>query len=475
MNRLLTVGEMTAADRAAIAGGVPSLELMERAGLGVARAVMAWGLRTPVAVLCGPGNNGGDGFVAARHLAHFGWSTRVGCSLGRERLSGDARIMAERWPGPIEPATPALLEGVGIVVDGLFGAGLARPIEGELATLVEAVNRSGARVVAIDVPSGVEGDSGAVLGNAIRADRTVTFFRKKPGHLLYPGRGLCGPVDLVQIGIPESVLDAIRPRAFENGPALWRDARPALRADGHKYARGHALVVGGPAERAGAARLAGLAALRMGAGLVTLAVPKSSMAVYAARPAALMIEGDFARALKDERRNAVLIGPGNGVGAVTRGRVLQVLKRKRAAVLDADALSSFEGRAKTLFRAIAGETVLTPHDGEYARLFSHGGDRLARARAAAEESGAVVVLKGADSVIAAPDGRAAINANAPPSLATAGSGDVLGGMIVGLLAQGMPAFEAAAMAVWMHGRAAARIGPGLIADDLVAAPAEDAG
>jgi NAD(P)H-hydrate epimerase len=358
-------------------------------------------------------------------------------------------------------------EGGPVVVDALFGAGLSQPFEGPAAGLLEAARQAGLPIVAVDVPSGVHGDTGAVWGAAVPADVTVTFFRRKPGHLLLPGRSLCGTTLLADIGIPDGVLDGIAPAQWLNGPDLWRAAMPSLAPEAHKYDRGHALVVAG-ARMTGAARLAAQAARRVGVGLLTIVAPPEALAVFRASEPGLIVVGaqDWPALLADPRRNAVLIGPGAGASPATRRRVLEAAAAGKRLVLDADALTAFARDRDRLLAAIGAETVLTPHEGEFARLFDAAGSKLERARAAARESGAVVVLKGADTVIAAPDGRAAINANAPPTLATAGTGDVLAGIILGLLAQGMPIFEAAAAAVWLHGEAAARFGPGLIAEDL---------
>ena len=424
----------------------------------------------PVAVLCGPGNNGGDGFVAARLLADAGWTVRLALLGEREALKGDAAIMAGRWDGAIEPLGVSSLDGAELVLDGLFGAGLGRPIEGVARQVIEAI---AADCVAIDMPSGVHGDSGAVWGAAAPARLTVTFFRRKPGHLLLPGRTLCGETLLADIGIPEAVLSDIAPRIHANGPALWGAAFPRPGASDHKYSRGHAVIVGGGIETTGAARLAARAALRAGAGLGTVACPPAALIVYAQALEAVMTRAiaepdGFGDLLADGRKNAVLIGPGNGVGEGTKKRVLASLAADKACVLDADALTSFENQPSELFNAISSPCVLTPHEGEFGRLFTLEGDKPGRARAAAAESGAVVLLKGADTVIAAPDGRVAINHNAPPELATAGSGDVLAGIAVALLAQGMSAFDAACAAAWLHGEAAALYGPGLIAEDICA-------
>uniref|UniRef100_UPI0035AE2D8B NAD(P)H-hydrate dehydratase n=1 Tax=Stella sp. TaxID=2912054 RepID=UPI0035AE2D8B len=468
---LLTVAEMARADRGAIAGGVPGADLMAAAGRAVAVAAARLVPAGPVVVLCGPGNNGGDGYVAARWLARTGRPVRVAQLGDPRRLAGDARIHAERWPGPVDAMAPGCVAGAALVVDAVFGAGLSRPVDGVAAATLQGAVAGGIPILAVDVPSGVDGDTGEVRGYAAAAQATVTFFRRKPGHLLAPGRLLCGRVTVADIGIPPAVLDAIAPAIRANGPGLWRHLRRRRGPDDHKYRFGHAVVVGG-GRLTGAARLAAGAAARAGAGLVSVMVPAGAIAAYASQPAALLlaVEDDFAQLLADPRRNAWLLGPGGGVDGGAGGglaeRVLRVLAAGRLAVLDADALTVFAGRAEALFGAIRAPAILTPHEGEFQRLFGLDGDRLARARAAAAASRAVVVLKGADTIVAAPDGRIAINENAPPWLATAGTGDVLAGLAVGLLAQGIPAFEAAAMAVWLHGAAADRCGEGLIADDL---------
>jgi NAD(P)H-hydrate epimerase len=466
---VLTVAEMAAADAATIRAGTPGIELMENAGRAVAQAILWRYPPRATLVACGPGNNGGDGFVVARCLAKAGWPVRLVLQGDRARLKGDAAMAAARWQGDLQPLDPSGLDGIGLLVDALFGAGLARPLDGVAEAFVRAANqRADLLRVAVDVPSGVAGDSGMIQGAALQADLTVTFCRRKPGHLLLPGRLLAGELVVADIGISDAIIAELAVRTYQNVPALWHAMLPRPSLIGHKYSRGHALVVGG-AQATGASRLAARGALRIGAGLLTISVPLEAAALYAGALEAVMLAplGDFDRQLSDPRKNAFLIGPGNGVGTATRARVLAALATAKPVILDADALTSFAAAPQALFEVIRGPVVLTPHDGEFARLFPGlSGDRLTRARAAAQASGAVVVLKGGDSVIAAPDGAAAINDNAPADLATAGAGDVLAGFVLGLLAQGMPAFEAACAAVWLHGAAATRFGAGLIAEDL---------
>jgi hydroxyethylthiazole kinase-like uncharacterized protein yjeF len=417
--------------------------------------------------------------VAARRLADAGYAVTVLMVGDRSKLKGDAAVAASRWGGPTKAATPSALAGAAAIIDALFGAGLDRPVDGLAKTMIEAMNAAGVPVIAVDLASGVNGSTGAVMGVAVAASESITFFRKKVGHLLLPGRGSCGTVRLADIGIKADSLAAIGPKTVENDPRLWQHAFPVPRQDGHKYTRGHAVIVSGGAVTTGAARLAARSALRAGAGLVTLASPRDALAINATASLAVMVRpvdgaAELAAFLADRRFNAVALGPGLGVGEATCALVEAALAGERAVVLDADALTSFADDPRRLFRAIAGRkiqtTILTPHEGEFGRLFGKAGEtapsKLARARHAAEASGGILLLKGADTVVAASDGRAAINANAPPWLATAGAGDVLAGIIAGLLAQGMPGYEAACAGVWLHGDAAARFGPGLISEDL---------
>lgn len=466
---LLRVAQMNEADRLTAAAGTSGVELMRSAGSAVAREVRRRWPRCRVSVLCGRGNNGGDGFVAARALAEAGWPVRLALDGALSSLRGDAAHHAAGWHEPVLPLSPAAVADAELIVDALVGSGLNRPLEPAAALTLSAAAGRGVPLVAVDVPSGLAGDTGESSG-AVAAACTVTFTRKKPGHVLLPGRELCGDLVVADIGTPPEVLDGIPVDTWENDPGLWLHALPTARTAGNKFSRGHALVSGGY-PMTGAARLAARAAARAGAGLTSIAVPEIALPIYAAALTSIMVRPvtrpeDFAQLLADSRYSALLLGPGAGVSEATRERALALLATGRAVLLDADAISAFAGRREQLTAAIRGPCVLTPHDGEFARLFATTGDKLTRARAAAQLSGAIIVLKGADTVIAAADGRAVINGNAPPTLATAGAGDVLGGIILGLMAQGMDAFLAACAGVWLHGAAARDFGTGLIADDL---------
>ncbi len=478
---VLSTGEMERADRLTIAEGTPGFALMMSAGQAVASAAMDLVEEGPILVVAGSGNNGGDGFVAAAELAARGRDVSVILLCERDSLQGDAALAARGWKYPVLPFNPQAIGKPALIIDALFGAGLDRAVKGDPLEMIEAINANGAPVLAVDLPSGVNGTTGAVMGAAIDAVETVTFFRRKPGHLLMPGRKHCGRVRVADIGIDPQVLAEIKPQTFENVPSSWQTSFPVPRIDGHKYARGHAVIVSGELASTGAARLAARGALRAGAGLVTVASPRDALAVNAAALTAVMVRAidtpvEFADMIGDHRLNAVAIGPGAGVGDRTRDFVHTALSAKRGVVLDADALTSFAEAPERLFESIKAsgdaQVVLTPHEGEFPRLFSDmsnkhpGRSKLERVRAAAERCGAVVLLKGPDTVVAAPDGRASIAANAPPWLATAGAGDVLAGMIAAFLAQGLPAYEAACIGVWMHGEAAGEAGPGLIAEDL---------
>lgn len=483
-HEILTPDEMAEADRRTIAGGVfDGWQLMRRAGAAVAGEVLArWGDRPGADIVCGPGNNGGDGYAAARLLAERGWPVRL-FAEGPPRAGSDAERARAECPLPAAALADFRPDAGRVVIDALYGAGLSRPLEGAAAAAVRSIAEAKPPVVAVDLPSGVSGATGQVLGCAAAARLTVTFARRKPGHLLYPGRGLCGEVVVADIGIGDAVIGSLATRLVENRPAGWRSLLPRLEPDTHKYRRGHVGVFSGGPSSTGAARLSALAAARAGAGAVTVLSPASAMQVNAMHLTSVMLRrvdgpADAVTFVGERKLRAAVLGPGFGVGEKLRKIVLALLEMREGAaalVLDADAITAFAEAPASLFIAAgdrgAPPLVLTPHEGEFARLFCDLArdtalSKVERARKAAARAHGAVVLKGADTVIAAPDGRAAINANAAPWLATAGSGDVLAGIIASLTAQGMPPFEAACAAAWLHAEAGSRFGPGLIAEDL---------
>ena len=478
MLELLTAEEMSRAEQLAVEAGTSSLTLMENAGRGVAEEVVRRYPRgSRVTVLCGPGSNGGDGFVSARYLRERGYQVRLALLGKQDELPRDPKEMARRWDEAIEPMSLQSLEGSQIIVDAIYGAGLRDNVSGIPAQIIEEVTARTLPVVSVDVPTGIDATQGTVHGLAFKSAATITFFRRKTGHVLLPGRLYCGDVRAVDIGIPATVLGDIAPRTFTNDPDFWLRYFPKLKVDGHKYDRGHAIAVSGPMESTGAVRLAARTALRVGSGLVTVATSKSAFYINAAQLTAVMVspfEGPsgLADILSDPRITAVLIGPGAGAGIEVKDLVSSVLASEATAVLDAEALTAFSELPAELFEQIKARpapVVITPHEGEFKRLFpelDNENSKLERARRAAEISGAVVILKGPDTVVAAPDSLASVSENAPPWLATAGSGDVLAGLVTGLLSQGMAAFDAAASAVWIHCELAHAFGPGMIADDM---------
>ncbi|WP_284179626.1 NAD(P)H-hydrate dehydratase [Rhabdaerophilum sp. SD176] len=475
---LLSNAAMALADANAVRRGVPVLNLMERAGRAVADAVP---FRAPVAVLCGPGNNGGDGYVAARCLAAEGLDVSV-FTDHPPKSGSPAAEMAARARCTAHPLADFRPHAGMIVIDALYGAGLTRAIEGEAAAAIARTSKSGAFIVAVDVPSGLSGDTGLATGPVLPADRTVTFFRTKAGHWLQPGRHLCGTLILAQIGL-EAVDMPVDPADLQlwlNGPWLWRSAVPEPGPEVHKFRKGHILAISGPEFRTGAARLAALAALHAGAGLVTVAGNAAALRVHAAHLSAIMLaeieqrdaeDNDLRALLTKSRFSAALIGPAAGIGPETKRKLAILLEAGLPAVIDADAISALGGLPEWLAARNRAGAVLTPHAGEFIRLFGPDitGSKVETTRAAARRSGCVVVHKGPDTVIAAPDGRAAINTTGGAELATAGSGDVLAGIIAAHLSAGLPPFEAAAAGVFRHAEAGRRLGPGLTADLLAIA------
>lgn len=480
---LLTPSEAKRADSLAMDAGKSGADLMESAGRAVADIVVDY-VGTPlelggeIVVLCGPGNNGGDGFVAARHLEEWGYPVRVMLHGEPSALRGDAADMAGKWQGMIGAANSRSINGAAVIIDSLFGTGLNKPIEGDIAELLDAANDAEAFRLAVDIPSGLDAETGNVLGSCFQADATVTFFHKKPGHVVAPGRFFCGGADhvhIADIGVPNSAIGEMEPRHFSNEPELWSHVYPFQGPAAHKYDRGHLLVLGGKEPTLGASRLVSLAALRAGAGLVTLAAPSESYSVQAAALTDVMVRRfdsafGFVGILADPRISTVVMGPGAGIGEKTVELVQQAGVKKCHMVLDADVLTSFVGRAQQLAAIADGDVVVTPHEGEFKKLFPAldlSDDRIGAAREAAEATNSVVVLKGVSTLVAAPDGRVSIASNGPSWLAVGGTGDVLAGLIGGLMAQGMPAFEAASAAVWLHGEAGMKAGRGLIASDLL--------
>ncbi len=477
-NPVLTVSQMYEADSITIKSGVSGADLMFHAGEAVAKALGgALSGVGKVLVLCGPGNNGGDGFVAAKILHDQGFDVKLFSLIPREAIRGDALVHAGQWQGDLFiDLKKKDFENADVIVDALFGAGLSRPLEGRVAQFSQWAKSK--PTISVDIPSGLSGDTGQVMGDHVfTATRTVTFFRKKPGHLLYPGKKICGEVSVVDIGIGQDCLKKIAPNIAENNPCLWMDKIPQYSFNKHKYSFGHSLVFGGI--MTGAARLSSLAALRVGSGLVSVLCSEKDQLVYALTSPSLIVRtiesgtdiiSDIDDVLSDKRINSLLIGPGGGRGDELKRTVQKLLNLKsRSIVLDADAISVFETCRDELINAIHKNVVLTPHEGEFKKIFPDlRQSKIENAAKAAKSSGGIIVLKGADTVIASPDGRIVINTNAPGYLARGGAGDVLAGIITGLLAQGLEPFEAACAGVWIHGEAASHAGAGMIADDLLA-------
>lgn len=476
-HNLLSVEEMQNTDRAAIASGIMGKTLMENAGLAVFKHIRSHFARGAVVVLCGAGNNGGDGFVVARLLKQSGWDVSLVLFANRYELTGEASDMADKW---ISEADGEIIEsknidfiGVDIVVDAVFGTGLNRPMADEVVKIFKSIPEI--PIVSVDIPSGIDGNTGRILGYARAAHSTVTFCRKKIGHLLYPARGLCGTLVLADIGIEDDHIPSSTDSVLENDGEQWLSVFKKDEVQTHKFKRGY-VVIAGAEVMTGATRLAARAAQRAGAGYVVIASPEKASTLYRVSLSSVVVTGyrdttGFSTILGDERATAFLIGPGMGYAFGAQERVLATLKLAKPTVLDADALSLFEGSSDLLFNKIRGSCVMTPHEGEFAKLFpdvySQNIGKLEQARLAAKNSNAVIVFKGPDTIIASPDGRAFINSNAPSSLATAGSGDVLAGIVTSYLSQGNQPFEAAAAAVWLHGELGNQCGQGTIAEDLI--------
>lgn len=449
MSFILTADEMRAAEQRVIDAGTPVETLMERAGMAAAEAIWRFAGPLPTLILCGPGNNGGDGYVIARRLSERGVAVRVAAT--GEPQSPAARWAREQWTGAVEDmagAAPAPL-----LVDALFGTGLKRALDQADNEALLRLARGATVRVAVDLPSGCATDDGSILSPVPDYDLTATFATLKPSHLLQPAARHMGRIVIADIGI-------------EAAGALRLAERPKLAAPGpddHKYSRGYVAVVAG--EMAGATALTASAAARSGAGYVRLLAREPVIGVP---QAVVQSPGAAVDLLGDGRIDAVVIGPGLGRSDRSRSLLEAALQSGHPLILDADALAILADAGLEALREAKHVPILTPHAGEFARLFSVEGSKVERARAAARLARAVIVFKGPDTVVAAPDGRAAIAPPASPWLATAGTGDVLTGIIAAMRAGGLDAFDAACAGVWLHARAGEKAGRGLVADDLVA-------
>lgn len=483
---LLTPEEMGNADHlAATLNREDSFKLMERAGQAIADIVLNdYRQCRKIAVLCGPGNNGGDGYMAAHILKSHGFEPTI-FALGTPRAGSDAEKAAALWGAKhLAFDNFSSPQDFDVVIDALYGAGLDRPLEQSLQEKLKRLNESGIPVIAVDLPSGVFGQNGAIKGEAVKASKTVTFFRLKPGHVCYPGRLQCGEIRLADIGIPEKVLETIKPTRFINFLSLWLKNWPELDYDTHKYRRGHAVVFSGHQSSTGAARLAAHAAARSGAGLVTIVSPEDALLVHEMHLTSIMLkemgsDTEILDFLENRKVRSVILGPAFGSleRALSIIKIVLLKSKIFTLVLDADALTAMAGKGEEIFALIKQSPVnviLTPHEGEFQRVFpsvAHMEDlsRIEKAAKAATVSGSVVVYKGADTIIASPDGRLAVNVNGTPFLATAGAGDVLSGIIGGLSAPKMLPFEAACAGAFLHARCAEHFGHGMIAEDIVSA------
>jgi ADP-dependent NAD(P)H-hydrate dehydratase / NAD(P)H-hydrate epimerase len=477
---ILTPQQMNEADRLTIATGITGSWLMENAGFAILDVVLRhYPEIMRAVVLCGPGNNGGDGYVLARLLALRGVAVALYCSAPA-KSGTDAEVAQSHWNGAVYPLETLNLQHGDVVIDALYGAGFRGALQDAETRAAQVVSESGVPIISVDLPSGIDGLTGQHQGPCFRADHTVTFFRKKPGHLLYPGRALCGQLHVVDIGISPRVLTEIAPKLYENSPDLFGSRLPQSDPETHKYAHDAVGIFCGGAGATGATRLSARAAAKAGAGAVIMLATIEAVPELASHLTSTMIRTIdnpecLTHCINDKKYAVFIVGPGFRDLPRLRETVLALLqsKRKLNLVFDADVFSAFASDAETLFSAIEKSTctvVMTPHDGEFQRLFGDiSQSDLAKhemALAAAKRAFCTIIYKGPDTVIASPDGRASINSNGGTMLATAGSGDVLAGAVAGLLAQSMPAFEAACCAVYHHADTGQRLGDGLIAEQL---------
>ncbi len=479
---VLSATQMAAADNCAIASGISADILMEQAGKAVFSAIIENIMPNNTIILCGSGNNGGDGFVIARLLTEAGWPITVASMVPIEEYTGSAKIMAQKYQqtgGKILSFTEAMekIANYKVVIDAIFGTGLNRNITGIIADLITAVNKGQHYVLSVDIPTGINGNTGQIQAAAIRANHTVTFACKKLGHLLLPGFLHTGKLTVADIGITKEHIAQQNPKYYENNPKLWQHMLPAQSLYDHKYKRGHAAIIAGNIEYSGAGLLASEAAIRSGVGITTIFAPKEALAVYAiaAKKAAIKrCMTTLKQFITSDKITSWLFGPGAGISAQTAQLALTLLKQQKNTILDADALTSFADNNEELHSNLHPKSVITPHFGEFTRIFpkTTSGNKVQLAQNAAKTCNSNVIIKGADTVLATADGKVIINTATTPQLATAGSGDVLAGLITGFAAQNIPIPAAAAIAIFVHSRSAMRAGEQIIADDLLSSITE---
>jgi len=472
---ILTNEEMAEADQMTIASGVPSIELMENAGKAVFNNIPIKNIDR-VLLLIGPGNNGGDGFVVARLLIEIGISVDI-FFYNNGKISNDCKINKDKIDSQSFISEIRNYSSYSYVIDALFGTGFTRKIPSQLEKIFSIVKKNKIPVYAIDIPSGINGNSSIVNGDCLECVKTITFFNKKKCHYLYPGKNFCGEVIVEDIGIKTDVFKEMMPKIRNNNPELWIKEFPFPSSFDHKYSRGLLIINCGPIYKTGAARLAGRSAMRVGAGAVKLICDDEAAKVLEPQISVELIsvvkeKNEIQQIFKDRKVSSILVGPGNGVNDETKSRTLLALAFVKHVVIDADAITCFEKNPKELFVDTYPHTILTPHEGEFRRLFGDEiasiEDKVVKTVEASKLAGSIVVLKGADTIIANPEGQAVINSSEAPYLATAGSGDVLAGIIASLVGDNkMSAFNAACAGTWIHSKLGELIGAGLIAEDLI--------
>ncbi|MDX1950377.1 MAG: NAD(P)H-hydrate dehydratase [Rickettsiales bacterium] len=436
-----------------------------------------------VYILCGVGNNGGDGYITARILKERGYDIRLS-NIGDLRKVSELTLQAMDFAVSsgieIEEFDEDYLEQADLIIDAIFGIGLKRDITGDIAEIIEKINyaknsqKNKFLVFSLDVPSGVCSNTGEVRNIAIQADYTISYQTPKIGCYLLPAKNYVGKIEVADIGIPDEAFSEIYNPYFINSTDLWLDKFPFPKLESHKYHKGHIVIDGGEEDFTGASRMASIASMRVGAGLATICADEKSLPIYATSMLSVMVKRlkeieDLEKYIKLKKVNSAVLGCGSGFDILAPLRVYHCLEEKLACVIDADVFSIFQEKPKEFIKALKKnkKSVLTPHEGEFKRVFNVDGSKIERASKAAKLCDNVIVLKGNDTIIASPDGRIAVNNNAPTWLATAGSGDVLAGIIGGLLAQNMPSFEAACAGVWIHSECANILGQGLISEDLI--------